>query len=637
MLKKYLLLSVLAALALASSDQVDVSIKESSSFTASNKTEFTPQDIKDSGAGSFAGFLQKETGIDIYPNSGNKFAPAMDSRGFGGSNGWQNIAVIVDGVRLRSIDMQPINLSAIPLAAIEKITVQKGYGAASVGSGSSGAVIEVTTKKGDYLNGDLSYGSYNTKEGSAYGQKKLGDFLVSGGGSFSFSDGSRDINASGKDNSYFKEGSGKIGYLGNEALFEAGVNQYNSYQKYANALTQNAYDSNPAQAGTASGGQNYSDQSIAIRDYTGRGLFFITDELNGEIVYQNRDKKSDYISPYPYDSAYKYSTLAPTLSYNTDAYRVKGGVLVFDGSREDSTSKTSQDKNGYFADGSYYLQSWIFSAGVRYETTKYIYNPTTGSNLDDTKNANNYEAKAEYLLGKNTKLFGSYQQETTMPDIDRFFSYDFTANAMVFNGFIKPQEMKTYQAGGTYEDGGLLTKATLFYIDGRDEIYYYQDPSGLTSYNTNLDKTHKQGLELDAGYDFGRFGIQGLYNYTDAKIDHTSQANGAYNGKTMPGVYKHSVKLQANADVIANLKANADLIYKADAYAASDFANSFAQKQKNYSSFNLGARYTIRKNYEIYATVDNVFGYKNGYWISDDVIYPYNFETTYKIGGRISY
>lgn len=631
-LKKIVISALLSSALFAQGESSTLSVSSLDGFSEINSEVFTQEDIRESQASSFAEFLQKRSSINIYPSYGNSFAPRLDSRGFGSANGYQNIAVVVDGVRLRSIDLSPLNLAALPLESISTIKVERGSGSTGVGGGSSGAVIEVTTKKGDYISGDVSYGSYNSKRGSISAQHNIGKFLVGGGGEFYFSDGSREVDSSGnKDGSELKRALAKVGYIGDSFMLEGKVSQYNDYQKYANALTKSQFDGDPKGMGRLSGGLAYSDQSVAIREYGARAIYYPKSELRGELAFNQEEKTSRYLNPWAMDYKYINTTLTPKVEFWIDGLEGEAGAEFFGGSREGALDKTSQNMQGYFTRAIYNIDRFKLRGGVRYDGVNYDYVPDRGDSLDDSKSAVSYEAGVDYKVTANITAFIGLEDSTTMPDIDRFFNYG------VFNDFIKPQKMRTYEVGGVYDDERATLKATLFYIDGKDEIYYYDSGSFLTSYNTNLDKTQKKGLELDAEYRFKAVTLRGIYSYIDAMILDENEGGGAYDDKRMPGVYKHNLKLGVDAKIISNLLVGTNFTYNADSYSASDFTNNQAQKQKNYSSLDLALKYEVAKNYELYAEAQNILGYKNGYWVSDDIIYPYNFEPSFKIGGKVNY
>ncbi|MEO7344983.1 MAG: Plug domain-containing protein, partial [Methylotenera sp.] len=95
----------------------------------------TAKQIEASGATSLYDYLAQQSSVTVLPNFGNKASPSIDMRGYGSENGFQNIAVTVDGQRLNNIDLSPQLLGAIPLGNIERIEISKGSGSVAYGDG----------------------------------------------------------------------------------------------------------------------------------------------------------------------------------------------------------------------------------------------------------------------------------------------------------------------------------------------------------------------------------------------------------------------------------------------------------------------------------------------------------------------
>ncbi len=76
--------------------------------------------------------------------------------------------------------------------------------------------------------------------------------------------------------------------------------------------------------------------------------------------------------------------------------------------------------------------------------------------------------------------------------------------------------------------------------------------------------------------------------------------------------------------------------WRSRAYAAEDFANNFAQKQKAFNTTDLGYSHQLDK-FTLFAQVNNLFDQKNGFWLRDDVIYPVNFNRTWYVGAKVSF
>ena len=120
--------------------------------------------------------------------------------------------------------------------------------------------------------------------------------------------------------------------------------------------------------------------------------------------------------------------------------------------------------------------------------------------------------------------------------VDRFFTYG------SFNGFIKPAKVDNFNIGYTNIHKSNKLKLTLFKSNLKNEIYYYNTGDYLTSFNTNIDKSHKYGIELYDKYLLDDNLYTSLnYSYIISKIDNEDDGAGAYNGKDLPGVSKHNL------------------------------------------------------------------------------------------------
>ena len=99
---------------------------------------YNQKEIIESGAKTIYDFLNQNTSVVSMPSSGNPFNQKIDMRGFGISEGYKSIVVIVNGRRLNNIDSVPQNLSSIPIQNIDRIEITKGSGSVIYGDGATG-------------------------------------------------------------------------------------------------------------------------------------------------------------------------------------------------------------------------------------------------------------------------------------------------------------------------------------------------------------------------------------------------------------------------------------------------------------------------------------------------------------------
>jgi iron complex outermembrane recepter protein len=76
--------------------------------------------------------------------------------------------------------------------------------------------------------------------------------------------------------------------------------------------------------------------------------------------------------------------------------------------------------------------------------------------------------------------------------------------------------------------------------------------------------------------------------------------------------------------------------YKSEAYKYDDFSNSAGLRQRPYSSTDAKISYWL-KNVELYASVSNIFGVKNGLYTNGTSVYPTEFNTLYICGANIKF
>ncbi|MBD3842521.1 MAG: Plug domain-containing protein, partial [Campylobacterales bacterium] len=127
---------------------------------------FTQNEIKNSNASTIYEFLNEQSSINVMPSSGNIYAQKIDMRGFGITDGYQNVVVIVDGQRLNNIDMTTQLLSSIPVDTIEQIEIIKGSGSVKYGDGATAGAINIITN-GKYNNKLSMFSGNNGTKGAS--------------------------------------------------------------------------------------------------------------------------------------------------------------------------------------------------------------------------------------------------------------------------------------------------------------------------------------------------------------------------------------------------------------------------------------------------------------------------------------
>ena len=125
---------------------------------------------------------------------------SVDLRGFG-ATAMSNTLILVNGRRMSDIDITAIDLSTIPLNAIERIEITRGNsGAVLYGDNAVGGVVNIVTKNGVggppvAIRGEAGVGSFNQRMATVSAATNYGPWSTSFYGNGIKSDGYRVNNA----------------------------------------------------------------------------------------------------------------------------------------------------------------------------------------------------------------------------------------------------------------------------------------------------------------------------------------------------------------------------------------------------------------------------------------------------------
>lgn len=593
----------------------------------------TQKMIEQSGAASLFDYLAQHTSVQVQPSYGNRFTPMIDMRGYGG-NGYQNIVISLDGRRLNNVDMTPQLIGSIPLADIERIEITKGSGSLMFGDGAMAGSIQIYTRAHQGVTLAASVGNHGMLTGTATAGMSTEKLTLSASADYASLDGYSARDPSGHtDESSSRSWRGSLAFRPVERL-ELGLDAASTRidVRYSSPLSLAQFKADPAQVGSnpwASPANAYNHQNLSS-DQWGIGL---KAALATGLDLSFKHYREDKLSAYPtWHAGYDYDSDDLGLRYATGAFDMAGGVQRFDGVRSDRNgfgdNDTGKRNLGYYLHGQYRLDRTTFSAGARREKVEYRYAPTAAAASQAEHNLTAWDLGMNQRIDDRLTVFANINRAFQAPDIDRFFDYGGT-----FNGFITPAISRTLNLGLNHVTPVNRLKLTLFRSNLDHEIYYNPD----TYANTNLDKTHKYGLELqDSWRATDSLTANFNYTYTRALIDHEDEAGGTYDGKSLPGVPRHGVVLGLAWQASPAASLGLTHAWRSSTFAVEDFSNSFSQKQAAYQSTDLSLRYRL-KNWEWFAAVNNLFERQNGLWIHDDAIYPINFTRNWRVGMKATF
>ncbi len=599
---------------------------------------YTQKDIEKAHVQNVYEFLQKETSVFATSAYGNPFMQKIDMRGYGIGDGYQNIVVILNGRKMNNVDMVPQLLSSISPSSIKKIEILKSSGIVIGGDGANAGVISITTKQSNEKQISYYMGSYGLVDGSFYIGHKDENLSINASGEAQKSDGIRTINTNGdKDKNKFSTGSFNLAYTPiNQLELRLGAMFTRTDVIYAGTMTQKEYDNNPFQQGTVDYGYGPQASSATHQKYDSNVIsvgatYDINDALSFNIDASHEKKKSNYIT-YASITNYNYNSLKTDINYESTLFSVVAGFDGFEGKLDRPSLNLKKSNLAGFLMSKFYLGNTTLKAGYRYE--KITFNKKDAEHKSE--NLNGVELGANYLLSKNSSVFVNYSHSYESASLDRLFSF-FTNT---YTGYVNPSQANNYTLGYNNIQTNNKFKVSAYYIALKDEIYYYTNnlPYPATvSKNTNIDKSHKYGLDLYDKYIVNqKFNIALNYNYVQAIIDKEKQNGEDFSGNKLPGVSNHNVKAMLN--YLPNKRTTLSLtqIWRSEAYAADDFGNNFSQKQDAYYSTDIAATYATKK-WEVFAKINNLFNQKNGLWIKDDAIYPVNYTTTALAGLKLKF
>ncbi|MBA3032083.1 MAG: TonB-dependent receptor [Gammaproteobacteria bacterium] len=583
--------------------------------------------IEQSGAATLYDYLGQNTSVQVLPAFGNKATPKIDMRGYGIGDGYQNIVVTVDGRRLNNVDMVSQLIGSIPLADIERIEITKGSGSVLFGDGATAGTIQIVTRAHQGVSVQVAAGNFGSRNATVTAGLINEKVSLSVSADDARHDGYRapDING-------YQDASSNQTWRGGLELrpvdrLKLGLDLSSTRidTRYGNRLTLAQFNADPKQ----NGGRGYTQQNFESDVWRAHAGLELNQSWNLTASHGKEDKLSKFSSGWK--SNYDYLSDDVALQYRGEALDFTAGVQTFDGTRINATNHTRKDNTGWYALGQYRLGGTTLSAGVRAENVEYTYAPNAGAALKADHDLNAWDIGMNHRLDERLSLFANYNRGFQAPDIDRFFS------SGAFNGFINPARSRTLNIGLNHVTPANRLKLTVFRAKLDNEIYYYNSGDFLTSYNTNIDKSRKYGLELQDTWRVAEpLSVSLNYAYTRAIIDRENDGGGAYNGKDLPGVPRHGVTLGLAYAIDKASSLNLSHAWRSTAYAANDFANTFTQKQAAYQSTDVAYRYR-HNNVEWFAAVENLFERKNGLWIRDDAIYPVNFTRNWRFGMKAAF
>ncbi len=499
---------------------------------------------------------------------------SLDLLGFGATAN-QNTLILLNGRRLSGIDLSTPLLSGIPLAAIERIEILPGAGAALYGNGAVGGVINIITRR-RYDNSaglEINGGSFGTLGGSGYATGRQGN--VSGAVAMSTldSDGYRDNNEVRNHNAF-----ADVRYQndGVEAYFTANGEEQELGLPGARTLTQ--FRNDPRGTSTPNDDAEQDNYwlmpglRIAMPGQTALTL---------EASKRRQTQIFDYVSSASRgETVVESHSLTPKLEGQlATGNAVHNWTLGVDLHEYDYDSRTSfGDRQLEQSQRAWYLHNLVsvtpklsVSAGARkLEST------LRGEGDETEQDGEMYEGGIRYTFTGNLALFAGAQRSVRIANVDELSP---------FNPPIDPQTGKGYTAGASWSQGRQHSTLTVWRAEIDNEILF--DPISFTNRNLE-DRTVHKGVSINSRWRLDK----DLMLTINASAQQARFDGGPFDRNDVPLVPEQTLQLIADWQALSWLSAQISHRYVGDRHYGSDLENRF-RKLDHYrtTDLQLTARY----------------------------------------------
>ena len=542
----------------------------------------------------------------LYGINGSR--TSVDLLGFG-ATGNQNTLILLNGRRLSNIDQAPPQLTGLPLAAIERIEVLPGAGAALYGNGAVGGVVNIVTRR-HYRNSagvEIHSGSYSNVGGNVYATGSHDN--VSGAVALSTqdSDSYRDNNA-----------------LRNDSAFADLRYHQDRFEAYftANGETQSldlpggrdprAFNNDPQGADTPN--DEAEQESYWLMPGVRIGMAGNT-ALTLDASRRRQTQEYRYPSGgFNGESVVDSYSFTPKLEGQTaTGSAIHNWTLGFDLHEYDYTSRTNfGDRELEQSQRAWYVHNLVsltpklsVSAGARH-----LESTLSGEGADKEQDGEMYEGGIRYTFTGNLALFAGAQRSVRIANVDELSP---------FNPPADPQTGHSYTTGASWSQGRQHSTLTFWRAEIDNEIVY--DPIAFANRNLD-DRTIHKGVSINSHWQLDK----DITFTANASAQQARFDGGPFSGNDVPLVPEHTMKLIADWQALSWLSAQISHRYVGDRHYDADLDNEY-RKLDHYRTTDLQLTARYRKLYlkaGVYNLEDNVNADYGNYnpASSSAVLYP---------------
>jgi iron complex outermembrane receptor protein len=460
-------------------------------------TVITQDEIRSAGVNDVNAAIRKIGGVFGRQSLDSSPDFALDLRGFG-TNGAQNMVIMVDGVRLNENELTSSVLSTIPIDIVERIEIVRGGSSVLYGEGATGGTIQIYTRRAGQAG---THGSVFAEAGQ-FRERDLRASLSHVAGNVSFDAAvARQDNGNYRDNSDFRQNSVSAGVQASFTGGRAGVRVESARQdsRLPGSLTLAQFEANPRKTFTENDyGSLDTDRINAFAEYRLGQV-----DLAAELSHREREAESNYF----FGSAasvthYKgrQNQFSPRARWLGEVGGMQdelvAGIDVIDWKRKTTSDYSLADASQ--KSKALYLRNELrfdpahdgrLALGVRRELFDKDYiDAMLGGVADNGSQAQNaWEAQGSYAVLPRLELYARTGQSYRVANVDE---NSFRTSLSL----LKVQTSHDLELGATLGDAARKLTARVFRHKLDNEIFY--DPTAFA--NTNLDPTRREGVEIDA-------------------------------------------------------------------------------------------------------------------------------------------
>jgi iron complex outermembrane recepter protein len=583
--------------------------EQSTLTTPASITVISRKQIDDSGASNVVEVLRGQGGVQINDLYGDGSRATVGMRGFGETAG-SNTLVLVDGRRLNNPDIAPPDLNSVALDDVERIEIVQGSAGVLFGDQAVGGVINIITRKPGALHHSLklSAGSYNDVK--LHGMTSQ---VLDSGINYLLSVDLRDADNYREHNeaSYFN-GLGRLGYDYNSGSVFAELQYIDDQLNTPGTLFANEVAADRRQV-APNFASDFSDSVTSI------GRLGLVQELGSDWSFEgeltSRDSEGTFRLSSVFAAETQNSTQNRTITEFTPRFigfapALHNTMLTLGADLVDSDYDLNSRFGGQTneqSQRSVYLQA-VVPASERVELTAGVRYASVDNELSDSGDFAIYPAGLSIddsitvgTLGlaikasENWRVLLRADQNYRFAKVDEFLQPAYTPTYTPV--LLQTQKGLSLESGVEWTREGNTAKLLIYQLDLQNEIAY--DPVNYA--NINLQDTERTGF-ISSGYwkATPRLGLSASYTYTDAEV-----TSGAFSGKTVPFVARHTALLASDYALSEAWQLYAELFASSDRVFSGDFDNVLG-KLPGYGVVNIKAEYNV-SDFSFSGRVNNVF------------------------------